>query len=75
MAGVGQLGIEQPLFLQFLYIDAKLLNQIKRHARLNLAVVFVGSERDVPATYQHFITVQIDPVVTRQYPVGAQQRL
>nr|VVN41963.1 hypothetical protein PS652_05490 [Pseudomonas fluorescens] len=67
--------VEFALGLQFVQVDAQLLQQFQGQARFYAPGCRVAVEIDVPSAHQYFVAVQVDPVVAWQHAVGRQQQL
>ncbi|MNH27971.1 hypothetical protein D3C79_881030 [compost metagenome] len=71
----GLRGVQAPLCLELVHVDAKLLEQLQGQARFYPPGPGVANEVDVTPAHQHFVAVQIDPVVAWQHAIGRQQQL
>ncbi|MNG68261.1 hypothetical protein D3C79_265890 [compost metagenome] len=71
----GQGGIQAPLCLELVHVDTQLLEQFQGQAGFHPPSLWVAVEFDVTPAYQHFVAVQVYPVVARQHAVGRQQHL
>ncbi len=64
------LRVEFAFGLQSAHVDAQLLEQVEGQAGFDPAVFRVALEVDITPAHQHFVAVQVDPVIARQHAVG-----
>ncbi|MNJ32157.1 hypothetical protein D3C77_268140 [compost metagenome] len=75
VAGLWAVWVEFTLSLELDHVDAQLLEQIEGQAGFYSTVIGVAIEIDIATTDQHFVAVQVDSIITRQYAIGGQQQL